>query len=119
MATLFAQVSSRVDTSTLHLLIISPGPSEVTVFDPEVLVKLDGPGSKTQKSLWYDFLMPDVGVTTIRDRPFHDQRRKIWTQAFSSKSTYSSRLVENLPLTITKQCLCTNSRWLNTRKSSK
>lgn len=57
------------------------------MFNPEALIRLDGPGNKTTKAVWYDFLMPDVGVTTIRDKKFHDQRRRVWTPAFSSKST--------------------------------
>lgn len=67
-----------------------PGPNEITIFRPEALISLDGPGNKTTKSVWYDFLMPDMGVTTIRDKTFHDQRRKIWTQAFSEKGNSHS-----------------------------
>ncbi|KAF7539705.1 hypothetical protein G7054_g1956 [Neopestalotiopsis clavispora] len=65
---------------------VRTGPNEITIFRPEALISLDGPGNKTTKSVWYDFLMPDMGVTTIRDKTFHDQRRKIWTQAFSEKA---------------------------------
>jgi cytochrome P450 len=76
---------------------VRTGPNEITVFDPEVLVRLDGPGNRTQKSAWYDFLMPDVGVTTIRHKPFHDQRRRIWTRAISSKVMpfYEEQMVEH------------------------
>ncbi|KAJ5735358.1 uncharacterized protein N7483_000483 [Penicillium malachiteum] len=50
----------------------------------KVLAKLDGPGSKTQKSDWYDFLLPHVGVTTTRNQSFHDQRRRLWMKRVST-----------------------------------
>ena len=65
--------------------MLHEGPNEITVFHPEVLAKLDGPGNKTTKSVWYDFLMPDMGLTTIRNKAFHDQRRRVWSLAFSAK----------------------------------
>ena len=61
------------------------GPSEITVFTPDVLMKLNGPGNNNLKSAWYDILLPEFGVATIRDRGFHDQRRKFWTSGFSGK----------------------------------
>ncbi|PHH68650.1 hypothetical protein CDD82_375 [Ophiocordyceps australis] len=73
------------------------GPNEVTIFNPEALIKLDGPGNRSIKSDWYDFLMPDMGVTTIRNKAFHDERRKVWTQAFSAKALpwYEHQMVEH------------------------
>ncbi|KAJ5107106.1 hypothetical protein N7456_003781 [Penicillium angulare] len=65
---------------------VRTGPSEITIFHPEVLLRLDGPGSKTQKSDWYDVLLPHVGLATIRNRPFHDQRRRLWTKGFSTRA---------------------------------
>lgn len=38
--------------------------------------------------------MPDIGVTTIRNKAFHDQRRKIWTQAFSAKGEFPTRRLQ-------------------------
>lgn len=63
---------------------VRTGPSEITIFHPDALVKLDGPGNKTTKSDWYDFILPHVGVTTIRDRSYHDQRRRVWTKGLST-----------------------------------
>ncbi|PHH64775.1 hypothetical protein CDD81_4037 [Ophiocordyceps australis] len=76
---------------------VRTGPNEVTIFDPEALIKLDGPGNRSIKSDWYDFLMPDMGVTTIRNKAFHDQRRKVWTLAFSAKALpwYEQQMVEH------------------------
>ncbi|KAK5991667.1 Cytochrome P450 monooxygenase notG [Cladobotryum mycophilum] len=75
---------------------VRTGPNEITVFNPEGLLRLDGPGNRNTKSAWYDFLMPDVGVTTIRDKSFHDQRRKIWVQALSGKALpfYEQQMVD-------------------------
>jgi hypothetical protein len=64
------------------------GPSEITVFTPDVLVKLNGPGNSNLKSAWYDILLPEFGVATIRDRKFHDQRRRFWTAGFSGKGPF-------------------------------
>lgn len=65
---------------------VRTGPNEITVFHPIGLSLLDGPGSKTSKSVWYDFLLPNVGVTTIRDRGWHDQRRRLWIKGFSNSA---------------------------------
>ena len=71
--------------ATKHTSNVLSGPSEVTVFTPDVLVQLNGPGNKNLKSAWYDILLPEFGVATIRDRKFHDQRRRFWTSGFSGK----------------------------------
>ncbi|KAJ5176182.1 uncharacterized protein N7482_002059 [Penicillium canariense] len=65
---------------------VRTGPSEITIFHPNVLALLDGPRSKTSKSVWYDFLLPNSGVTTIRDRGWHDQRRRLWIKGFSNSA---------------------------------
>ncbi|KAH7313675.1 cytochrome P450 [Stachybotrys elegans] len=65
---------------------VRTGPSEITIFTPEAMVQLDGIGNKNTKPAFYDFLHPNIGIENIRDRPFHDERRRIWTQAFSSKA---------------------------------
>ncbi|KAK2735826.1 hypothetical protein FQN57_001103 [Myotisia sp. PD_48] len=77
---------------------VRTGPAEVTVFSPEVLAKLDGPGSKCTKSVWYDFLLPHVGVTTIRNQPFHDQRRRVWTKGMSTSEmvVYEGHIVSQV-----------------------
>lgn len=64
---------------------VRTGPSEVTIFDPESLIKLDGPGNKATKSPWYDFPLPHAGVGTLREKPLHDKRRRIWTKGMSTK----------------------------------
>ncbi|OJK01623.1 hypothetical protein ASPACDRAFT_26755 [Aspergillus aculeatus ATCC 16872] len=63
---------------------VRTGPNEITVFHPQALAILDGPRSQTRKSDWYDLLLPYEGVTTIRERALHDQRRRIWNKAFAA-----------------------------------
>ncbi|CAG7561111.1 unnamed protein product [Fusarium equiseti] len=72
-------------------------PNEITIFDPETLVKIDGPGSKTRKSDFYDFLWPAAGLVNFRDVPFHDARRRIWMQAVSAKNLpiYESQIAQH------------------------
>lgn len=95
METLFAQVSNffrlwdEECVEFYRLILAKQGPNEITIFDPETLIKIDGPGSKTIKSDFYDFLWPDVGLALMRDKPFHDKRRKLWLQGTSAKSTYT------------------------------
>lgn len=63
---------------------VRTGPNEITIFHPQGLPTLDGPGNRTSKSDWYDFLLPNYGVTTIRNRKHHDQRRRLWLKGFST-----------------------------------
>ncbi|KAL9089692.1 MAG: hypothetical protein Q9159_002420 [Coniocarpon cinnabarinum] len=74
--------------SDLHMKygdFVRTGPNEITVFTLDVLVKLNGPGNKNLKSDWYDLLLPEFGVATIRDKKFHDQRRRFWTSGLGGK----------------------------------
>ena len=61
------------------------GPNEITVFHPDVFAATDGPGNTCRKAVWYDFLLPEVAVNTTRDKPAHDQRRRIWDHGFTKK----------------------------------
>jgi hypothetical protein len=91
---MFALVRFGLCLNVSKLTIKIEGPNEVTVFHPDALAKLDGPGNHNTKSAWYDFLMPDMGVTTIRNKAFHDQRRRVWTQALSAKGESQSPQLE-------------------------
>lgn len=63
------------------------GPSEITIFNAEVLAAIDGPRSPCTKAVWYDILHPDVLVNTTRDKQLHDSRRRIWDHGFTTKGT--------------------------------
>jgi hypothetical protein len=62
------------------------GPNELTIFTPEGLTAIAGPGSKCTKAAWYDgAAMPFGTLHTTRDRVAHDKRRKTWDRGFSAK----------------------------------
>ena len=66
------------------------GPTEVTIYSPEVLKVVDGPGNNCTKAVWYDILLPLTALNTTRDKPIHDQRRRVWNQGFTKKGQYLS-----------------------------
>lgn len=66
------------------------GPSEVTVFDPEAIPAVDGPGNTCVKAPWYDLLYPLKSVIIVRDKQAHDVRRKIWDPAFTPRGKFFS-----------------------------
>ena len=57
------------------------GPSEITVFDPEVFQAIGGPGTTCIKSAWYDMLWPLIALNSIRERHGYALRRKLWDEA--------------------------------------
>ena len=63
------------------------GPSEITVFLPEAIAAVNGPGSNCIKSAWYDNTLPTRGLINLRDKAEHDMRRNIWNQAFTPKGS--------------------------------
>lgn len=65
---------------------VRTGPSELTIFRPEIFMALDGPHSECMKSDWYDILIPNLALVTARDRGTHAARRRQWNRAFSSKA---------------------------------
>ncbi|TAQ86938.1 hypothetical protein B7494_g4735 [Chlorociboria aeruginascens] len=62
---------------------IRTGPSEITIFHPDVFVATDGPRTECMKSEWYDLLFPESSLLTTRARPLHDSRRRDWKECFS------------------------------------
>ncbi|KAL8868768.1 MAG: hypothetical protein Q9174_004766, partial [Haloplaca sp. 1 TL-2023] len=62
------------------------GPNEVTLFAPEAVRALDGAGTKCTKAVWYDILLPTVSLVTTRDQSLHNERRRIWEQAFRPRA---------------------------------
>ncbi|KAI1662063.1 cytochrome P450 [Daldinia decipiens] len=65
---------------------VRTGPSELTIFRPEIFMALDGPHSECMKSDWYDLLIPNLALVTARDRGTHAVRRRQWNRAFSTKA---------------------------------
>lgn len=67
---------------------VRTGPSEITVFHPDVYAATDGPDTTCIKSEWYDLLHPDRALLTTRDRVVHDSRRRDWKQGFIHKGAF-------------------------------
>ena len=65
---------------------VRTGPEEITVFHPEALSAVDGPGNSCTKAVWYDLLLPEITINTTRSKSDHDKRRRIWDHAFSTKA---------------------------------
>ncbi|PYI25535.1 cytochrome P450 [Aspergillus indologenus CBS 114.80] len=65
---------------------VHTGPSEVTVFHPDVFMAIDGPRSSCIKAEWYDLLHPQMALVTARDKGTHANRRRQWNQGFSAKA---------------------------------
>lgn len=64
------------------------GPEELTIFDPEALWAMSAPGSACIRTPFYDAVLPMKSLANVRDPGVHDQRRRIWDQAFSTKGGY-------------------------------
>jgi len=64
---------------------IVKGPTEITVFTPEVKWAVDGPANQCNKAVWYDILLPLIALNTTRSKRDHDQRRRTWDRAFTLK----------------------------------
>lgn len=61
------------------------GPTEITVFTPEVKWAVDGPANQCNKAVWYDILLPLIALNTTRSKKEHDQRRWTWDHAFTER----------------------------------
>ncbi|KAG4442983.1 hypothetical protein IFR05_001514 [Cadophora sp. M221] len=72
---------------------VRTGPEEITIFDPEALVAMNGPGSNCTRADWYDGISPLKSVANLRSPTVHDQRRRIWDKAFTANALryYDSR----------------------------
>lgn len=60
--------------------------NEVSIIHPDGPGKIYGLGTKCVKGHWYDQDYPLTSMHTSRNRSMHDQRRKIWSPAFSDKA---------------------------------
>lgn len=75
----------RVQAIWYLLTMLRLGPEELTVFDPETLWAMNAPASAFRRPDWYDLPLPLKSLANVRDVAIHDQRRRIWDQAFSLK----------------------------------
>jgi hypothetical protein len=81
------------------------GPGEITIFHPEAYEAMDGPQNLNTRSDWYDLLHPRISSIFTRDKKLHNERRKMWEQALSTKGgncafhTRGQRLILHTSLT--------------------
>jgi hypothetical protein len=61
------------------------GPSELTIFHPDVFMAIDGPRSECIKGEWYDLLHPNLSLVTSRVKHLHAARRRQWNKGFNAK----------------------------------
>lgn len=66
-------------------LTLPSGPSEVTIYHPDVYTAVDGPQGNCVKSEWYDLLNPKQSLVTARVKEVHGSRRRQWNRGFSSQ----------------------------------
>lgn len=82
----FVRTGKLSDIAVMHTRLTSGiGPSEITVFHPEVFWAIDGPKTECIKSDWYDILHPNRALVTARVKSSHQTRRRQWNRGFSSK----------------------------------
>ncbi|KAJ5716177.1 hypothetical protein N7493_008088 [Penicillium malachiteum] len=74
---------------------VRTGPSEITVYHPDVFMAIDGPQSNCVKAEWYDLLNPNQSLVTARMKKLHGARRRQWNRGFTSLALdeYQSRLI--------------------------
>ncbi|KAJ5899378.1 hypothetical protein N7495_004122 [Penicillium taxi] len=87
---------------------VRTGPSEITVYHPDVFMAMDGPQATCVKSDWYDLLSPSQSLVTARVKETHALRRRQWNKGFTSQALvqYQDRL---LPLlSQLENCIDTN-----------
>ena len=62
------------------------GSSDMSITHPKAVSAIYGQGSKCTKADFYDLAKPMVSLQTLRVKALHDQRRRIWSPAFSDKA---------------------------------
>ncbi|KAF3389296.1 hypothetical protein F1880_003834 [Penicillium rolfsii] len=74
---------------------VRTGPSEITVYHPDVFMAIDGPQGGCVKSEWYDLLNPKQSLVTARDKEAHGMRRRQWNRGFTSQALdqYQERIL--------------------------
>lgn len=70
------------------------GSSDLSITHPKAVTAIYGPNSKCSKASFYDSTRPTVSLQTLRIKALHDQRRRIWSPAFSDKAVrgYEERI---------------------------
>ncbi|KAL2827895.1 cytochrome P450 [Aspergillus pseudoustus] len=85
--------------------VVRTGPSEVTVFHPDVFIAIDGPSSKCSKAEWYDLLHPSTGLVTTREKHLHKDRRRRWNRGFTPKALVQYKNKVHTPISQLDNCI--------------
>ncbi|CEL09984.1 hypothetical protein ASPCAL13111 [Aspergillus calidoustus] len=88
--------------------VVRTGPSEVTVFHPDVFMAIDGPSSKCSKAEWYDLLHPNTGLVTTREKDLHKDRRRRWNRGFTPKALVQYKNKVHTPISQLDNCIQTD-----------
>lgn len=77
-----------------HGNFVRIGSSDLSIVHPKAVQAVYGFGTKCTKADWYDLTHPMISMQTTRDRTLHDQRRRIWSAAFSDRAlrSYEQRI---------------------------
>ncbi len=62
------------------------GSSDLSIIHPKAVSAIYGQSSQCTKAAWYNLTMPLISIHTLRVKALHDQRRRIWSPAFSDKA---------------------------------
>lgn len=84
-------------TITIHRLhqkygpSVRIGPNEVSYSNPEVVKELYSQQTQFMKAPSYEtFVVPPVGIFSMRDKAAHSQRRRLLSHAFSQSNLYNT-----------------------------
>ena len=66
--------------------LVRIGSNTLSIAHPLAVNVVYGHGSRCRKSDWYDLTKPMVSMQTARRRDVHDQRRRVWSTAFSDRA---------------------------------
>ena len=62
------------------------GSNDLSILHPHAVNTIHGLGTKCRKSDFYDSTLPMVSMHTLRHHALHDQRRRMWSNAFSDRA---------------------------------
>lgn len=74
--------------------IVRIGPTDLSIAHPSAVEIVHGFGAQCIKGPWYDINKPMVSLQTYRTKAEHDQRRRLWSNAFGDRALrgYEQRL---------------------------
>lgn len=72
------------------------GPNEITVFHPAAIEIFEPSKSRTLRTDWYDVLSPRTSTIFTRSEADHGIRRRVWSQALSTKCPSATTMAQLL-----------------------